>query len=119
VDAAVSDLVEGLIRLMGTDDSITGPVNMGNPHEITVRELAERIIRLTGSSSQITYRPLPQDDPTQRCPDITLARKLLDWQPMVPLEEGLQRTIAYFSRLLSERGDTVIAPAAVPSVAAA
>jgi UDP-glucuronate decarboxylase len=101
----VSDLVEGFIRLMATGDDITGPVNMGNPHEISVRELAERIVRLTGSKSEIVYRPLPQDDPTQRCPDITLARQLLDWQPTVPLEDGLQRTIAYFANLLAERGD--------------
>ena len=92
----VSDLVEGFIRLMGTDDAVTGPVNLGNPHEIPVRELAERIIRLTGSRSEITYRPLPQDDPTQRCPDITLARKLIGWEPSVALDDGLQRTIAYF-----------------------
>ena len=108
----VSDLVEGFVRLMGTGDDVTGPVNMGNPHEIPVRELAERIVRLTGSDSKIEYRPLPQDDPTQRCPDITLARKLLGWEPAVPLEEGLQRTIAYFARLLAERGDEA-APAAV------
>ena len=83
---------------------MTGPVNMGNPHEIPVRELAERIIALTGSDSEIVFRPLPQDDPTQRCPDITLARTLLGWQPTVGLDEGLQRTIAYFARLLAERG---------------
>jgi UDP-glucuronate decarboxylase len=103
----VSDLVEGFLRLMDTGDDVTGPVNMGNPHEIPVRELAERIIGLTGSDSTIEYRPLPQDDPTQRCPDITLARKLLGWEPAVGLDEGLQRTIAYFARLLAERGDSV------------
>ncbi len=97
----VSDLVEGFIRLMSTGDDVTGPVNLGNPHEIPVRELAERIIRLTGSRSTITYRPLPQDDPTQRCPDITLARKLLEWEPTVALDDGLQRTIAYFAGLLA------------------
>ena len=97
----VADLVEGFIRLMATGDAITGPVNLGNPHEIPVRELAERIIRLTGSRSTITYRPLPQDDPTQRCPDITLARKLLDWEPAVALDDGLQRTVAYFAGLLA------------------
>ncbi len=100
----VSDLVEGFVRLMDTGDEVTGPVNMGNPHEIPVRELAERIIRLTGSDSTIVYRPLPQDDPTQRCPDISLARTLLGWQPTVALDDGLQRTIAYFARLLAERG---------------
>ena len=100
----VSDLVEGFLRLMATDDDVTGPVNIGNPHEITVRELADRIIRLSGSSSTIVYRPLPQDDPTQRCPDISLARKLLDWEPKVDLDDGLSRTIQYFSQLLAERG---------------
>jgi UDP-glucuronate decarboxylase len=105
----VSDLVEGFVRLMATSDEVTGPVNMGNPHEISVRELAERIVRLTGSKSTIEYRPLPQDDPTQRCPDITLARNLLGWQPTVALEDGLQRTIVYFAGLLSERGDAAIA----------
>jgi UDP-glucuronate decarboxylase len=109
----VSDLIEGFVRLMGTDDDVTGPVNIGNPHEIPVRELAERIVRLIGSDSKIEYRPLPQDDPTQRCPDITLARKLLGWEPKVPLEEGLQRTIAYFARLLAERGDDAVKPTIV------
>ena len=99
----VNDLVEGFLRLMATGDEVTGPVNLGNPHEIPVRELAERVVRLTGSKSTIEFRPLPQDDPTQRCPDITLARNLLQWEPVVGLEEGLQRTIAYFARLLTER----------------
>ncbi len=99
----VSDLVEGFMRLMATDDEVTGPVNIGNPHEIPVRELAERIVRLTGSSSTIVYRPLPQDDPTQRCPDISLARRLLGWEPTVKLDDGLARTIDYFSTLLAER----------------
>ena len=110
----VSDLVEGFIRLMETGDEVTGPVNIGNPHEIPVRELAERVIRLTGSDSSIVYRPLPQDDPTQRCPDIGLARKLLGWQPTIALDDGLGRTIAYFARLLAERGD----PPSAVSVAA-
>jgi UDP-glucuronate decarboxylase len=100
----VSDLVAGFIRLMDTGDEVTGPVNLGNPHEIPVRELAERVIRLTGSRSRIVYRPLPQDDPTQRCPDITLARKLLGWEPTIMLDDGLRQTIAYFERLLTERG---------------
>ena len=95
----VDDLVDGFIRLMATGDEVTGPMNLGNPHEIPVRELASRIVRLTGSASPITYRPLPQDDPTQRCPDITLARRLLDWSPQVVLDEGLSRTIAYFRKL--------------------
>jgi UDP-glucuronate decarboxylase len=98
----VSDLVEGFLRLMDTPDDVTGPVNIGNPHEIPVRELAERIIRLTGSKSTIEYRPLPQDDPTQRCPDITLARKLLKWEPTVALDDGLNRTIAYFANMLTK-----------------
>ena len=97
----VDDLVDGFVRLMATDDSITGPINLGNPVEIQVRELAERVIQLVGSRSKIVRRPLPTDDPTQRCPDITRARALLGWEPQVPLEEGLKRTIAYFDRLLS------------------
>ncbi len=97
----VDDLIDGFIRLMATGDGVTGPVNLGNPHEISVRELAERIIDLTGSPSRLVFRPLPQDDPLQRCPDITLARSLLDWEPKVPLTEGLTRTIRYFERLLS------------------
>jgi UDP-glucuronate decarboxylase len=97
-------------------DEVTGPMNMGNPQEIQMRELAERIIQLTGSDSRIEYRPLPQDDPTQRCPDITLARKLLDWQPTVALDEGLQHTIAYFVHCLAERGE--VPDAALDAVAA-
>jgi UDP-glucuronate decarboxylase len=100
----VTDLVDGFLRLMDTTDDVTGPVNIGNPHEITVRELAERIIRLTGAKSTIVYQPLPQDDPTQRCPDITLARTLLGWQPTVALDDGLQRTIGYFAAMLARGG---------------
>jgi len=92
----VDDLIEGFLRLMGTGDDFTGPVNLGNPVEIPVKELAERIIKLTGSSSTLVYKPLPQDDPTQRCPDITLAKQKLGWEPTVPLETGLKRTIDYF-----------------------
>jgi UDP-glucuronate decarboxylase len=99
----VDDLVEGFLRLMATGDAVTGPVNLGNPHEIPVRELATRIIRLTGSASQIVFRPLPQDDPTQRCPDISKARALLGWQPDVALETGLKATIAYFDRMLTKQ----------------
>ncbi len=106
----VSDLLDGFVRMMATGDDITGPVNVGNPHEITVRELAERIVALTGSKSKIEYRPLPQDDPTQRCPDITLARRLLDWEPKVPLEQGLRRTIDYFARLIEGRTDDAPIP---------
>jgi UDP-glucuronate decarboxylase len=97
------DLVEGFLRLMATDDSVTGPVNLGNPHEIPVRELAERVLRLTGSKSKIVFMPLPQDDPMQRCPDITLARSLLGWEPRTALDEGLEKTIAYFRTLLERR----------------
>ncbi len=92
----VDDLIEGFLRLMATGDDFTGPVNLGNPMEIPVKELAERIIKLTGSTSTLVYKPLPQDDPTQRCPDITLAKSKLGWEPTVPLETGLKRTIDYF-----------------------
>ena len=92
----VDDLIEGLMRLMAQPDEVTGPMNLGNPHEITIRELAETVLRLTKSSSKLIFKPLPQDDPTRRCPDITLAKKTLDWFPTVPLEDGLSRTIDYF-----------------------
>ena len=97
----VDDLIEGFMRLMATPDEFTGPVNLGNPVETTVRQLAERIIALTGSKSKLVFKPLPQDDPLQRCPDITLARKTLGWEPKVPLDEGLKKTIAYFDALLA------------------
>src|SRR5262245_19646683 len=96
----VDDLVDGLMRLMGTPDEVTGPVNLGNPVEFTIRQLAETVIALTGSSSKIVYRPLPEDDPRQRCPDISLAQKLLAWGPQVQLRDGLMKTIEYFERLL-------------------
>ena len=99
----VDDLVQGFVRLMATDDGVTGPINLGNPHEISVRALAEHVVRLTGSASQIVYRPLPQDDPVQRCPDIALASSVLGWQPRVALEQGLRQTIDYFGRLLAAR----------------
>ncbi|KGO98489.1 UDP-glucuronic acid decarboxylase family protein [Novilysobacter defluvii] len=98
----VDDLVEAMVRIMDTPDDFTGPVNLGNPSEITVAELAEIIIRLTGTRSKIVHRKMPVDDPTRRCPDISLARSAMDWQPVVPLEEGLQQTIAWFDRCLSE-----------------
>jgi UDP-glucuronate decarboxylase len=101
----VDDLIEGFVRLMATPDTITGPINIGNPVETTVRELAEKIIAMIGSRSTIERRPLPVDDPTQRCPDITRAKADLGWQPRIPLETGLQHTIAYFDRLLTERGE--------------
>ena len=100
----VDDLVEGFIRLMDTGDEVTGPINLGNPHEISVRELAERVIELTGSKSEIVFEPLPQDDPTQRCPDITLARNTLGWEPTVPLEKGLREAIRYFEGVVRTRG---------------
>jgi UDP-glucuronate decarboxylase len=99
----VDDLIEGFLRLMAAADHVTGPVNLGNPCETSVAELAELILTLTGSRSPITRRALPADDPVQRCPDITLASTLLAWQPTTPLADGLTRTIAYFDKLLSER----------------
>jgi UDP-glucuronate decarboxylase len=96
----VSDLVDGLIRLMGSNPEIVGPINLGNPVEFTVRQLAETIIRLTGSAATIVSKPLPADDPRQRKPDITKARELLAWQPTIPLDEGLVPTIEYFRRFL-------------------
>jgi len=100
----VDDLIEGFVRLMAAPDHLTGPVNLGNPSETSVAELAERVIALTGSRSPITRRPLPVDDPVQRCPDIAQANQLLAWHPATPLDDGLARTIAYFDRLLSESG---------------
>jgi len=96
----VDDLIEGLILLMNSPDSFTGPVNMGNPDEFTILELAEKIIKTTNSKSKITFKPLPQDDPMQRKPDISLARKKLKWQPTVKLDEGLKKTIKYFDSIL-------------------
>lgn len=92
----VDDLIEGMIKLMDMPDNFTGPVNLGNPVEITVRNLADKIIKMTGSGSKIKYLPLPEDDPKQRKPDISLAIKELDWKPVVDLESGLQKTIEYF-----------------------
>ena len=96
----VSDLVEGLMRMMNSRDGFSGPVNLGNPGEFTMLELAEKVIDLTGSKSKIVYKPLPQDDPTQRKPVIDLAKSELDWEPSIPLEEGLKKTIAYFERVI-------------------
>jgi UDP-glucuronate decarboxylase len=95
----VDDLVDGLIRLMGSGDDFTGPVNLGNPVEMTVMQLAELVIKMTGSKSKIIYEKLPADDPVRRKPDISLANKALDWTPKVKLEDGLEATIAYFRRL--------------------
>jgi UDP-glucuronate decarboxylase len=98
----VDDLIEGFLRLMHTGDDVTGPVNLGNPGEFTIRELAERVVALTGSSSKLIYLPLPQDDPRQRRPDISMAQKLLDWKPVIDLDKGLRSTIGYFETLLSQ-----------------
>jgi UDP-glucuronate decarboxylase len=100
----VDDLIDGIVRLMGTVDAVTGPVNIGNPAEFSIRELAEIVIDLTGSRSKIVSRPLPADDPRQRQPDISMARKVLDWTPRTPLRDGLVRTIAYFDDLLKDEG---------------
>jgi UDP-glucuronate decarboxylase len=94
------DLIEGMVRMMNSRPDFTGPVNIGNPGEFTIRELAEKVIALTGSSSSLIYRPLPEDDPLQRKPDISLARKELGWEPTVMLDEGLERTTEYFRTLL-------------------
>jgi len=96
----VDDLIDGFLKFMDTDDTVTGPINLGNPHEISIKELAETIITLTNSSSQLINKPLPADDPTQRCPDITRARDQLGWEPTVKLEDGLKQTIEYFERLV-------------------
>ena len=96
----IDDLVEGFIRLMASDDEVTGPMNLGNPGEFSIKQLAEQVIAKTGAKSQLVYQDLPEDDPMQRCPDITLAREALDWQPQVPLEQGLDKTIDYFKTLV-------------------
>ena len=96
----VDDMIEGIICLMDASDEMTGPVNLGSSAELSIRELAEKILEVTGSKSKIEQRPLPADDPVQRCPDITLARKALKWKPKVPLEEGLAKTVSYFETLL-------------------
>jgi UDP-glucuronate decarboxylase len=95
-----TDLIDGLVRLMASGDEVTGPINLGNPSEITIRALAETVLELTGSRARIISRPLPQDDPRQRCPDIAQAQTLLGWQPKVALADGLKETIAYFKHLL-------------------
>jgi UDP-glucuronate decarboxylase len=97
----VEDLIEGLYRMMNTPEGFTGPVNLGNPNEFTILELAERVIRLTGSPSKVVFRPLPADDPAQRRPDISLAKQKLGWQPTVEIEEGLRRTIDFFRTFLN------------------
>jgi len=96
----VDDLIDGMIRMMKTGDDIIGPINMGNPGEFTILQLAEKVIELTGSKSKIIYEPLPSDDPMQRKPDITKAKEILKWEPKVQLEEGLIRTIDYFRGII-------------------
>ncbi|MFL6712427.1 MAG: UDP-glucuronic acid decarboxylase family protein [Sulfurifustis sp.] len=96
----VDDLIEGFVRLMKSGDDVTGPINLGNPAEFTIRALAEQVIALTGSASRLVFKQLPADDPRQRQPDITAARKALDWSPAIALEEGLKRTVSYFESIL-------------------
>ena len=98
----VDDLVEGLIRLMETEAGVTGPINLGNPGEFTIKQLAEQIIDLTGSTSTLVNKPLPEDDPKQRQPDISLAKQQLDWEPAIALRDGLTKTIAYFDGVLTQ-----------------
>ncbi len=101
----VDEMVNGFIRLMASPDDFTGPVNLGNPDEFTIRELAEKVVTMTGSKSKLVCKPLPADDPKQRQPDITLAKQELGWEPKIKLEEGLKKTIAYFDKLLTEAGE--------------
>ena len=100
----VDDMVEGLVRMMASADEVTGPVNLGNPREFTVRQLAEQLVEMTGSASPLRFLPLPADDPRQRRPDISKARELLGWQPKIELREGLERTIDYFERAMRAAG---------------
>jgi UDP-glucuronate decarboxylase len=99
----VDDLIAGFLKLMATPPEVIGPVNLGNPHEFTIIDLARKVVELTGSSSKIVHRELPHDDPKQRQPDIAKAKELLGWAPAIPLGEGLKRTITYFDRLLGDR----------------
>ena len=96
----VDDLVEGMVRMMNSREDFVGPVNIGNPNEFTIAELAEKVIELTGTKSKIIYEDLPSDDPLQRQPDITLAKKELNWKPNIQLEDGLKKTIDYFKQLV-------------------
>ena len=110
-----TDLIDGFVRLMATGDDVTGPINLGNPGEFTIRELAEKVIEKTGSGSTLEFRDLPSDDPTQRRPDISLAKEKLDWEPKVALDQGLDMTIAYFENLLSS-GEKPVRVAAMSAV---
>jgi UDP-glucuronate decarboxylase len=100
----VDDLIEAMIRVMATPDDFTGPVNIGNPKEFTILELAQEVLRLTGSRSKVVFRPLPTDDPKQRQPDITLAKKTIDWSPTIELDRGLEKTVSYFKSQLQNGG---------------
>jgi UDP-glucuronate decarboxylase len=97
----VDDLIEGFIRLMASPKEVTGPINIGNPGEFTIRELAETVLKMVGGKSKLVMMPLPQDDPKQRQPDITLAKNVLGWEPKIKLEEGLGKTIDYFRKFLA------------------
>lgn len=99
----IDELIDGFVRLMGSPDDFTGPVNLGNPNEFTIKELAEKVIDMIGSKSKLVYKPLPHDDPTQRQPDITLAKEKLGWEPVIKLEDGLKKTIPYFEALLNKK----------------
>jgi UDP-glucuronate decarboxylase len=105
----VDDLVEGLIRLMETGDGVVGPVNLGNPEEFTIRQMAEIVVDITGSASKIVHRPLPTDDPKQRQPEISKAQELLGWRPTVPLRVGLAKTAAYFEGELAREAAIAVA----------
>jgi len=94
------DLIDGMVKLMNTDDSVTGPINMGNPNEFTILELAQKVVKLTNSKSKLIYKDLPSDDPLQRQPNIKLAKKVLNWEPKIQLEEGLKYTIDYFTKII-------------------
>lgn len=96
----VSDMVDAVVRMMDTGDSVVGPINLGNPDEFTIRQLGEMVLDITGSNSEIVVKPLPQDDPSQRCPDISLARKTLGWEPSVKLRQGLEQTVEWFSSVV-------------------
>lgn len=98
----IDDLINGMIKMMESSNEFIGPVNIGNPNEFTILELAQKVIEMVGSKSKLIYKPLPSDDPMQRCPDISLAKKELNWQPMIQLEDGLIKTIEYFDKLLSK-----------------
>ena len=115
----VTELIDGLGRLMNSPENITGPINIGHPNEFTIRELAGKVIDITGSKSKIVERPLPEDDPKQRQPNIDLAEKLLGWRPTINLDEGLKRTVAYFEALLREHGKTITSDKRLQSAASA